>query len=160
MFREIQQVLSQPASNSLGDRWREEDGVFSGGVDRGAYPLCLQSGWWDHNHSLNEDKHSFWGCFGLVWEQVHFKREPAWLLKPEILRHFFSEQILNYVITTVHLFMFIYIITGFFFSTWHVTCRRIKSLSLFSGLQVLISLHLAERMWMSGLLGMVGFLKL
>lgn len=42
LLREVQQVLSQSASDSLGDRWREEDGVVGGGADRGARPVVLQ----------------------------------------------------------------------------------------------------------------------
>ena len=46
LLREVQQVLSQSASDSLGDRWREEDGVVGGGADRGAHPVVLQVRRW------------------------------------------------------------------------------------------------------------------
>lgn len=42
IFREVQQVLPQSASDSVGDRRREEDGVVGGGADRGARPVCFQ----------------------------------------------------------------------------------------------------------------------
>lgn len=43
LSREVQQVLPQSASDSLGDRWGEEDGVVGGGADRSAHPVFLQS---------------------------------------------------------------------------------------------------------------------